>query len=133
VRSRILRDDRVRAGMIDHPITGVAAVGLGVWLLAPGREASEALRASGAWTTPETRFTIAEQHEAGLELLALARGLRARRDFPSLDPGRALDDVRARHPELDVDAALARVDALAPGERPTRLSDVVRSLRPLFV
>jgi predicted ATPase/DNA-binding SARP family transcriptional activator len=133
VRSRILRDDRVRAGMIDHPITGVAAVGLGVWLLAPGRETPDASRESGAGATATTRFTIAGQHEAGLELLALARGLRARRDFPSLDPERALDDVRARHPELDVDAALARVDALALGERPARLSDVVRSLRPLFV
>ena len=76
---------------------------------------------------------VASQHTAGLELLVLAAGLGARRDFPTLDSARALADVRREHPALDVDGALERVDAMTLAERTTRLGVVVRSLRPLFV
>ncbi|GAB3611597.1 BTAD domain-containing putative transcriptional regulator [Humibacter ginsengiterrae] len=117
IRSRMRRDDRVRSGMIDVPITGVAAVGLAVWLLA----------------TPDEEPGARHWRATGLELLALARGISARRDFPSIDPERALDDVRSRHPELDVDAAIRQVDALTLDERTARLTEVVRSMRPLFV
>jgi predicted ATPase/DNA-binding SARP family transcriptional activator len=115
IRSRLRRDRRMREGMIDLPITGVAAVGLAVWLLAPERDGADA-------------FSDA----AGLELLMLARGIHARRDFPSLDPERAILDVRREHPGLDVDAAAAAVDALTLAERTARVDEVVRSLRPLF-
>lgn len=117
IRGRMRRDDRVRSGMIDRPITGVGAVGLAVWLLATAADDPDA----GHW------------HATGLELLALARGTKARRDFPSLDPERALNDVRGEHPELDVDAAIRKVDALTLDERTARLTEVVRSLRPLFL
>lgn len=145
LRSRILRDDRVRAGMIDLPITGVAAVGLGVWLLASDRDDGGVVLsgfarndAAGGEThllTAQAGATtaVASQHTAGLELLVLAAGLGARRDFPTLDSARALADVRREHPALDVDGALERVDAMTLAERTTRLGVVVRSLRPLFV
>ncbi len=115
IRRRVLRDARARAGMIDFPVTGAAGVGIGVWLLAPERE--------GASTA---------EIDAGLELLTLGRGMHARRDFPSLDPERIVAEVRNGHPELDVDDAIARVDALTLRERAARFHEVVRSLRSLF-
>ncbi|GAB3798891.1 BTAD domain-containing putative transcriptional regulator [Humibacter antri] len=117
LRSRLLRDDRVRPGMIDRPITGVGVIGLGMWLLATTGDDPDA----SMWRA------------SGLELLALARGIHARRDFPSLDPERSLGDTRSAHPELDVDAVTARVDAMTLDERAARVIEVVRSLRPLFV
>ena len=105
--------------MIDRPITGVAAVGLGVWLLALGREGADGAQPGS-------------EQQAGLELLLLARGIRARRDFPSLDPERAIENARREHPALDADAPWARIEAMTLEERTTRLNDVVRSLRPLF-
>ncbi|QDZ14531.1 ATP-binding protein [Humibacter ginsenosidimutans] len=116
MRARLLRDFRVRAGAVDLPITGLAALGLGVWLLAPGREGADAC-----------------QHAAGLELLALGHGVNARQDFPSQGWARAADDVRRQHPELDPDAAWRAVEPLTLVERTERVHEVVRSLRPLFV
>jgi predicted ATPase/DNA-binding SARP family transcriptional activator len=116
MRSRALRDFRVRAGSVDLPITGLAALGLGVWLLAPEREGADAA-----------------QHAAGLELFALGRGLHARQDFPSMNWQRTAEEVRAQHPELDVDAAWANVEALSLTQRAERTHTVIRSLRPLFL
>ena len=112
LRSRLLRDQRVRAGMIDRPITGAALLGLAVWLLAPGRDGSDAA-----------------QHEIGLELLAMARALRGRQDFPSLRWSAAVSEVERDHPELALQDACARVDALTPPERDGRVGELVAALR----
>ncbi|MGN6125361.1 MAG: hypothetical protein ACTHON_02255, partial [Humibacter sp.] len=121
IRSRLLRDHRVRAGMVDRPITGVAAIGLAVWLLAPGREGADDV-----------------QRVIAMELLALGRGIRARQDFPSLSWQRAVDelDAGARPGDgaaPDFDAAWARVETLSLGERTERLHEVIRSLRSAVV
>jgi hypothetical protein len=111
-----MRDHRVRTGMVDTPITGVAAIGLGVWLLAPGREAANAA-----------------QLEAGLELLALAKGISARQDFPSLSWQLALDEAERDHPELDITGTMAGADVLPRPQRIERLNEVLRSLRSLVL
>ncbi|MHA7985909.1 ATP-binding protein [Rathayibacter sp. CAU 1779] len=116
MRSRLLRDFRVRADGVDLPITGLAALGLGVWLLAPDRERSDAA-----------------QRAAGLELIVLGRGVHARQDFPSLAWDRAMEVVRREHPELDADAAWAAVEPLPLTARSARILEVIRSLRPLFL
>ncbi|WP_243063951.1 BTAD domain-containing putative transcriptional regulator [Humibacter sp. RRB41] len=116
VRSRLMRDHRVRTGMVDMPITGVAAIGLGVWLLAPGREAADAA-----------------QLESGLELLVLGKAIAARQDFRSLGWQRALDEAEHDHPQLDIPATMSRVDALPRPQRVERLNEVVRSLRSLVL
>ena len=112
MRIRLLRDHRVRTGMVDRPITGVAAIGLGVWLLAPGR--------SGAG---------AAQLNAGAELIALGRAIHARRDFPSLRWEQAVAEAERAHHQLDVAAALAKADTLTLDACTERIIEVVRSLR----
>ncbi|GAB3390868.1 BTAD domain-containing putative transcriptional regulator [Humibacter soli] len=123
IRSRLLRDHRVRAGMIDRPITGIAAIGLAVWLLAPEREGAD-----------DAQRVIA------MELLALGRGIRARQDFPSLSWRRAADELGNRDElgdrvqpgdgvALDFDTAWAGVEALSLVERTERLHVVIRTLR----
>jgi predicted ATPase/DNA-binding SARP family transcriptional activator len=125
LRARIRRDERIRVGMIDRPITGTAAVGLAVWLLAPGR-------AGDAGNGADREGADAARRDAGLELLALGRGLHGRQDFPSLDWRAVTAEVQREHPELDVAAAWARVEALSMTERTERLHEVVRSLYGLL-
>ncbi len=112
LRSRLLRDYRVRAGMIDRPNTGAAVLGLAVWLLAPGREPA----------TPAERAK-------GLELLALGRGMGARQDFPSLSWDLAAAEAAREHPGLDLAGAWARVETLTLEARTTLLHELVASLR----
>lgn len=112
VRRRLILSDRLRpAGMIDRPMTGLAALGLAVWLLAPEREEDSQLRRTAQ------------------EMLVLAHAVGARQDFPSLSRARIADLVEGWYPDIDLAAAARRTEEMTMAERGDRLTDLLRSVR----
>ncbi|MCI1747371.1 MAG: hypothetical protein LKI24_04230 [Acidipropionibacterium sp.] len=112
VRRRLILSHCVwPAGMVDRPMSGLTAVGLAVWLLAP--ECEEDVRLRGT----------------ALEILGLARGIGARQDFLSLSWPRISDLVEGWHPDLDLAGAVGRAGEMTMAERADRLTDLVHSVR----
>lgn len=112
IRRRLVLADRVRPAVaVDRPMSGLAALGLGVWLLAPERGDDPGLRA------------VAQ------EILALAHAVGARQNFPSLSWAAVTGLVLGWHPDLDLTGALRRAGELAMPVRWERLVELIRSVR----
>ncbi|GAA3879786.1 BTAD domain-containing putative transcriptional regulator [Leifsonia kafniensis] len=101
LRTRVLALKRARPEMVDKPVLGTAALGYALWVL-----------------------TLDEHRDVGLELLAVAEGLRSRQDQPVLH----LDIHLAAAEEIvgaeALAAARAKVAALSLAERANRAHEL---------